>query len=66
MLADMTHCAYCGQPATMTIVSSPDRVCFTHAMEFWGGLMVYAKERSPSEPDALAGLLRPCLEHATP
>ena len=52
MLVHMKACAYCGQPATMTIVSSPDRVCFTHAMEFWDGLMAYAKERAPNEPDA--------------
>ena len=51
-LTDMKHCAFCTQPATMTIVSSPERVCFTHAMEFWDGLMAYAKERAPIAPDA--------------
>lgn len=45
----MKHCAYCGQPATMTIVSTPDGVCFKHAMEFWDGLMAYAKEHSQRE-----------------
>jgi hypothetical protein len=42
----MAHCAYCGQPATMRIVSNPDRVCFAHALEFWNGLMAYAVDRS--------------------
>ena len=51
-LTDMKHCAFCTQPATMTIVSSPERVCFTHAMEFWDGLMAYAKERTPSDSGA--------------
>jgi hypothetical protein len=36
----------------MTIVSSPDRVCFNHAMEFWDGLMAYARERAPSDTEA--------------
>jgi len=54
-LADMkatSAFASCGHPATITIVSSPDRVCFTHAMEFWNGLMAYAKERAPNALDA--------------
>ena len=50
-LTDMKHCAFCSQPATMTIVSSPERVCFTHAMEFWDGLMAYAKERTQSDSE---------------
>jgi hypothetical protein len=39
-------CAYCEQPATMKIVSYPEQVCFDHALEFWTGLLVYAKDRS--------------------
>ena len=38
-------CAYCGQRATMKIVSIPEHVCFDHALEFWTGLLVYATDR---------------------
>jgi hypothetical protein len=30
----------------MKIVSNPEQVCFDHAMEFWTGLLVYARDRS--------------------
>ena len=40
----MLCCAYCEQEATLRIVSNPDQVCFEHAMEFWNGLMVYARD----------------------
>lgn len=30
----------------MTIVSSPDRVCLEHAVEFWTGLLAYTRGRS--------------------
>jgi hypothetical protein len=40
------RCAYCGQEATMKIVSDPEQVCLEHALEFWTGLMVYARDRS--------------------
>jgi hypothetical protein len=42
----MMCCAYCSQPATMQIVSNPERVCLEHALEFWTGLLVYAKDHS--------------------
>jgi hypothetical protein len=42
----MMYCAYCGQPATMQIVSNPERVCLEHALEFWTGLLVYAKDHA--------------------
>jgi hypothetical protein len=42
----MMCCAYCGQPATMKIVSNPHQVCFEHALEFWTGLLLYAKDQS--------------------
>lgn len=45
-------CAYCGQPATMKIVSNPEHVCFEHALEFWTGLLVYATDHSG-----------PCVRH---
>jgi hypothetical protein len=40
------RCAYCAQPATMKIVSTPEQVCLEHALEFWTGLLVYATDRS--------------------
>jgi hypothetical protein len=46
ILSGMTCCAYCEQPATMTIVSNPEQVCLEHALEFWHGLLVYARDRS--------------------
>jgi hypothetical protein len=50
MLTDMTRCAYCEHPATMKIVSHPEYVCFDHAMEFWTGLLVFARDHlEPSE-----------------
>lgn len=33
----------------MQIVSNPERVCLEHALEFWTGLLVYAKDHS--DPD---------------
>ena len=45
-LAVMMCCAYCAQPATMKIVSNPEQVCVEHALEFWSGLLVYARDRS--------------------
>jgi len=42
----MVGCAYCGQEATTKIVSYPEQVCFEHALEFWTGLLVYARDRS--------------------
>lgn len=30
----------------MTIISSPDRVCFEHALEFWTGLLAYTHGRN--------------------
>jgi hypothetical protein len=39
----------------MKIVTSPERVCFAHAMEFWDGLMAYARERS-SQALAIASM----------
>ena len=42
----MIFCAYCGQPATMKIVSNPEQVCLEHALEFWTGLLACARDRS--------------------
>jgi hypothetical protein len=30
----------------MHIVSNPEQVCLEHALEFWTGLLVYAKDHS--------------------
>jgi hypothetical protein len=29
----------------MTIVSNPERVCLRHGLEFWTGLLAYARDR---------------------
>ena len=42
----MATCSYCDQPASVTIVSDPQRVCIEHALEFWTGLLAYASLRS--------------------
>jgi hypothetical protein len=39
------YCAYCRQSAVLRIPSVPEHVCREHAMEFWTGLLAYAKER---------------------
>lgn len=36
----------------MKIVSYPEQVCFDHALEFWTGLLVYARDHS-----------EPCVKH---
>ena len=41
--------------ATETIVSYPEKVCFEHALEFWTGLLVYARDVSE---DSKASQLR--------
>jgi hypothetical protein len=40
------RCAYCERPATMKIVSTPEQVCFEHALEFWTGLLTYTHDDS--------------------
>jgi hypothetical protein len=42
----MTNCSYCPRPATTTIIANPSRVCLEHALEFWTGLLGYARGRS--------------------
>ena len=40
------RCAYCAQSAvTLIPVAGSDHVCTTHALEFWNGLVAYAKHR---------------------
>jgi len=46
MLAVMRRCAYCERAATTRIVAHPEHVCFEHALEFWTGLLVYARDRA--------------------
>jgi hypothetical protein len=36
----------------MQIVSNPEQVCLEHGLEFWTGLLVYAKDHSD-----------PCVKH---
>jgi hypothetical protein len=37
------HCDYCPDEATARIPSNPGEVCRTHAIEYWTGLMAYAR-----------------------
>ena len=45
-------CPYCEKRAVLTIVSFPEQVCLEHALEFWTGLLLCAKD----PPD-------PCVKH---
>jgi hypothetical protein len=40
-------CSYCRHEATSRIPSNPGEVCPTHAIEFWTGLLAYAKLHPP-------------------
>jgi hypothetical protein len=40
------RCTYCERPATMRIVSTPEQVCFEHALEFWTGLLTYTHDHA--------------------
>src|SRR4051812_32553619 len=57
------HCDHCRREATARIPSIPGDVCGAHAIEFWTGLMAYAKKivrrvcgRRASRRDRLPGL----------
>jgi hypothetical protein len=52
MLCVMMCCAYCRHEGTMRIVSTPKRVCLEHALEFWTGLLDFARDRT-----------EPCVKH---
>ena len=41
----MVFCAYCEKVATENIPSDSGRVCVTHAIEFWTGLLAHAVGR---------------------
>jgi hypothetical protein len=40
-------CGYCTNEATLRIPAIPDDVCQTHAVNFWQGLLTYAKANPP-------------------
>jgi hypothetical protein len=40
------NCAYCRQQAMVEIPAVPSWVCLTHALEFWSGLLTYAKDQA--------------------
>ena len=42
----MVCCAYCGEPATLKIISNPDQVCLEHALEFWTGVLDYVRHNA--------------------
>lgn len=44
----LMNCAQCDRPATVRIPSSSEAVCADHAVEFWTGLLKFAKEERPT------------------
>ena len=46
----------------MKIVSNPEQVCFEHALEFWTGLLVYARDRSDCAKHERLCTCRSCKE----
>ena len=59
----VTWCAYCGQRATVEIPSNPGRVCPTHAVEFWTGLLAYVHDHAGQwERKQKACACGPCKE----
>jgi hypothetical protein len=65
MLHGMTLCSYCAQPATVSIIANPHRVCLEHATEFWTGLLDYTRERSGCVKDHTLCECRGCEDHAS-
>ena len=64
MLTTMTTCAYCSHPATATIVAVPHQVCFVHLLEFWNGLLSYARDHAePCEKNETVCKCRACESH---
>jgi hypothetical protein len=47
----------------MRIVSNPEQVCVEHALEYWAGLLLYAREHSdPCVKDERPCTCRACEE----
>ena len=44
------RCDYCTHEAILRIPAIPGEVCRTHAIQFWTGLLTYAKENPPVSP----------------
>jgi hypothetical protein len=42
----MAYCSYCHEWAVLDIPANPSAVCLEHAVEFWTGLLTYAREHS--------------------
>ena len=42
----MPYCTYCDEWAVIDIPANPSPVCLEHAVEFWTGLLTYAREHS--------------------
>ncbi|MEN3339441.1 MAG: hypothetical protein V7647_3117 [Acidobacteriota bacterium] len=46
------QCGYCDEEAISRVPAIPPDVCHTHALEFWTGLLTYAKANPPEpQPD---------------
>jgi hypothetical protein len=42
----MAYCSYCDERAVIDIPAIPSPVCLEHAVEFWTGVLAYAREHS--------------------
>jgi hypothetical protein len=55
----MARCSYCLKPAIAEIPANPERVCVTHAIEFWTGFLAFARanrlEATASPKDSCSG-----------
>ncbi len=49
----MAYCPYCDEWATIEIPANPSPVCLEHAVEFWTGLLTYARQRSEHSAEPL-------------
>jgi len=60
----MTYCSYCDECAVSQIPAHPAQVCLQHAVEFWTGLLTYAREQhsEPSETSASHATCAVCME----
>jgi hypothetical protein len=60
----MMYCSYCDDAAVSQIPAYPGQVCLQHAVEFWSGLLAYARQQhsQPSEPIVSHATCAVCME----
>jgi hypothetical protein len=42
----MAYCSYCDERAVVDIPAIPSPVCLEHAVEFWTGVLAYARQHA--------------------